>query len=247
MFGNAPALLRSISAMKIWTIVVAILMSLLYLPSVLVGVESKNGRDQVVGVAKVDITPTHPVRLTGYGNRREEFEEVAQAIWAKALAFGVGENGEDAAVLITVDNCGIPASMRTELAERLREKAGLQADHLAICFSHTHTAPFLKGALVNIFSSDVPPEHQSNIDRYSRQLIDQLEEVALAALEDRKPARLSFAVGSAGFARNRRVLWGGSVDHSLPVLFVHSPEGELRAVFANSIGAGVDHYHLVRT
>ncbi len=233
MFGNAPALLRSISAMKIWTIVVAILMSLLYLPSVLVGAESKNGRDQVVGVAKVDITPTHPVRLTGYGNRREEFEEVAQAIWAKALAFGVGENGEDAAVLITVDNCGIPASMRTELAERLREKAGLQANRLAICFSHTHTAPCLKGALVNIFSSDVPPEHQSNIDRYSRQLIDQLEEVALAALEDRKPARLSLAVGSAGFARNRRVLWGGSVDHSLPVLFVHSPEGELRAVFAN--------------
>lgn len=187
-----------------------------------------------VGVAKVDITPNHPVRLTGYGNRREEFESVEQAIWAKALAVGSDENAEGgAAVLITVDNCGIPDSMRTELAERLQKKTGLKPERLAICFSHTHCGPCLKGALVNIFSSDVPEAHQTNIDRYSRELVDHLEKVALAALADRQPARLSIAKGAAGFARNRRVLWGGPVDHSLPVIFVHSPENKLRAVFAN--------------
>jgi hypothetical protein len=35
------------------------------------------------------------------------------------------------------------------------------------------------------------------------------------------------------FARNRRASWGGPVDHSLPVLFVSSPDGKLRAVLAN--------------
>ena len=187
-----------------------------------------------VGVAKVDITPTHPVRLSGYGNRREEFEEVSQAIWAKAIAIGSDDDAQGAAVLITVDNCGIPASMRSELGERLLKKAGIKPDRLAICFSHTHAAPCLKGALVNIFSSDVPTAHQKNIDRYSRDLLEHLEKVALAALADRKQARISLAVGSAGFARNRRVAWGGPVDHSLPVLFVHSAEdNKLRAVFAN--------------
>ena len=219
--------------MKSGILLFANLLFLFCSPPISSGAESNDDDIQTVGVAEVDITPTHPVRLSGYGNRREESEEVAQSIWAKALAFGSDADGEDAAVLITVDNCGIPASMRTELAERLRKKAGLKAERLAICFSHTHTAPCLKGALVNIFSSDVPPQHQSNIDRYSRQLIDQLEEVALAALAGRKPAELSLAVGSVGFARNRRVLWGGPVDHSLPVLFVHSPDGALRAVFAN--------------
>lgn len=186
---------------------------------------------RMVGVAAVDITPTYPVRLSGYGNRREECGEVAQSIWAKALA--IGSDKEGAALLITVDNCGLPATMRTELAERLGRKAGLAPERLAICFSHSHTAPCLAGALVNIFSSDVPPEHQVNIDRYSRELVDHLEKVALAALADRKAARISLATGSVGFARNRRSLWGGPVDHSLPVMFVHSPEGKLRAVFAN--------------
>jgi putative membrane-bound dehydrogenase-like protein len=86
---------------------------------------------------------------------------------------------------------------------------------------------------VKIFSTEVPPAQQAHIDRYTRDLTDKLEQASLAALADRKPARLSWAVGSAGFGRNRRAAWGGPVDHSLPVMFVHSPEGKLRAVFAN--------------
>jgi len=221
--------------MKTWIPAFACLITLGSLHSPALAVEN-NGADGVhpVGVAKVDITPTHPVRLSGYGNRREEFEKVSQAIWAKAIAIGADDDEHGAALLITVDNCGIPESMRDELGARLLDKAGIEPDRLAICFSHTHTAPCLKGALVNIFSSDVPTAHQKNIDRYSRELLEHLEQVALDALADRRPARISLGVGSAGFARNRRVAWGGPVDHSLPVLFVHSVEGnQLRAVFAN--------------
>jgi len=178
-----------------------------------------------VGVARVDITPEEPVRLSGYGGRRAESEGVAQRLWAKALAFG------DAApaLLITVDNCGIPDAMRAELLRRLK----LPSEQVAISFSHTHCGPCLKGALVNIFSSEVPPEHQARIDRYSALLLDKMEQVARAALADRKPALLSWAVGSARFARNRRAAWGGPVDHALPVMYVHSPAGTLRAVLAN--------------
>ncbi|OAI56407.1 hypothetical protein AYO49_04420 [Verrucomicrobiaceae bacterium SCGC AG-212-N21] len=186
---------------------------------------------RMVGVAKVDISPDYGVRLSGYGNRREESEGVELRIWAKALA--IGSDAEGPAVVVTVDNCGVPEAMRAEVLERLSKKAGIKSECFAISFSHTHCAPCLAGALVNIFSTDVPPEHQANIDRYSKELTDKIEQVALAALADRKPARVSWAVGQANFARNRRAAWGGPVDHALPVMFVHSPEGELRGVFAN--------------
>lgn len=184
-----------------------------------------------IGVAKVDITPEYPIRLTGYGNRREEYDVVEQRIWAKAIA--IGADSEEPAILITVDNCGIPDSMRAEVLSRLAKKAGIKPDRFAICFSHTHCAPCLSGALVNIFSLDIPDKHQAHIDRYSLELTNKLEEVSLAALAERKPGLLTWSTGSVSFARNRRAAWGGPVDHSMPVMFVHSPEGNLRAIFAN--------------
>src|SRR6266404_3705426 len=56
------------------------------------------------GVAKMDITPAYPVRLSGFGFRRTESEGVTQRIWARALVIDDGEP----AVLLTVDNLGLP-------------------------------------------------------------------------------------------------------------------------------------------
>src|SRR5205085_8001999 len=95
----------------------------------------------------------------------------------------------------------------------------------------------------NIFAQDIPPDHQAAIDRYTRVLIDKLEQVALAALKDRRPGKLSWSQGSAGFARNRRVVQGGAVqfgdnssapvDQSLPVLLATDEAGRVRALVAN--------------
>src|SRR5436190_19113764 len=86
-----------------------------------------------VGVARVDITPRYPVRLSGFGFRRAESEGVTQRIWAKALA--VGQEGP--AVLIAVDNLGVPARMVEEVARRL-EKKGVRPGRLAVTATHTH-------------------------------------------------------------------------------------------------------------
>lgn len=189
-----------------------------------------------VGVAKIDITPDYPVRLSGYGGRREEHEGVEQRIWAKALAIGPDQDGP--AVLLTVDNCGISAAMRAEVLSRLAQKTKLTNDRFAICSSHTHCAPMINGVLPNLFSTDIPPEHQRNIDRYTRELTDKLEQAALAALADRQPARLAWAVGKTDFAKNRRGIQStptgvGPVDHDVPVLRVASPDGKVRAVLVN--------------
>src|SRR2546422_10702166 len=90
-----------------------------------------------VGVSKIDITPAYPVRLSGFGFRRTESEGVTQRIWAKALVIDDGEP----AVLLSVDNLGLPATMVQEVATRLAQKAGIRRERLALTATHTHTAP----------------------------------------------------------------------------------------------------------
>ena len=59
-----------------------------------------------------------------------------------------------------------------------------------------------------------------------------MEAVALEALANREPSRLTWSVGELGFAKNRRTE-GGPVDHSLPCLQVRDLDGHLRAVWAS--------------
>jgi putative membrane-bound dehydrogenase-like protein len=181
-----------------------------------------------VGVAKVDITPSYPVRLSGFGFRRTESEGVTQRIWAKALAIDDGEP----AVIVTVDNLGVPAALVEEVAGRLRKQAGLRRERLAVTATHTHTAPMLKGVCPTLFGLPIPKEHQEHIDRYTAELTDNLEKAALAALADRRPARLAWGVGQVGFAVNRRTR-GGPVDHDLPVLVARGLDGKVRAIYVS--------------
>jgi hypothetical protein len=197
-----------------------------------------------IGVAKMDITPTYPIRLSGFGFRRTESEGVTQRIWAKALAIedagesdGVsGQPGQISArrsvLLIAVDNCGVPAHLVDELASRLEKKTGLPRDHLSVTATHTHTAPMLKDMLATLFGQPIPKEHQERIDRYTKEFTDKLEKVALEALADRQPAKLTWGIGTVGFAANRRTK-GGPVDHDLPVLAVRDLKGKVRAVYVS--------------
>ncbi len=206
--------------------------ALLLFPIVSIAAELKPVADtRLVGAAAVDITPEYPVRLSGYGNRREENKGVAQHLFAKALAMGSDEEGP--AVLVTVDNCGVPAAMREEVLRRLRAKSKVTGERFAVASSHTHCAPMLLGILPNLFGMDIPAEHLRAIERYTRELTDKMEQVALAALADRKPSQLAWGVGKVGFAANRRGLRLQPIDHDLPVLRVTGADGKVRAIFTS--------------
>lgn len=183
-----------------------------------------------VGAAAVDITPEYPVRLSGFGFRRMESEGVTQPIWAKALA--IASATDEPTLLVTTDNLGIPASMCDEVAKRLADKIGLKRERLAITATHTHTAPMLRGVAPTLFGQPIPDEHWQHIDRYTKELTDHLEQVALDAWKNRQPAHLTWGVGTAKFAINRRTK-GGPVDHDLPVLVVKTLEGKVRAIYVS--------------
>lgn len=183
-----------------------------------------------LGVAQVDVTPDYPVRLSGFGFRRDESEGVTHRIWAKALA--IKDPVKGAAMVITVDNLGIPAEMTQEVARRLKQKIALPHQRLSITASHTHTAPMLTQVAPTLFGTPIPTEHQKNIDRYTRELTDQLEEVALSAINNLLPGRLEWTKGQVGFAKNRRSK-GGPVDHDLPMMVIRNENNDLRGIWFN--------------
>jgi hypothetical protein len=197
-----------------------------------------------VGATVVDVTPSYPIRLMGYGSRKTESEGVTSPLKVRALAIGgdaADSSDEGPAVLIAVDNCAVGAFMTDEVARRLHAKARIRRERLVTCATHTHCAPALASGLDFIFGAPIPPDQKERIDRYTKELIDGMEKAALQALATRAPGRLAWGQGSVGFAANRRVLrkgkWvnfgvnpNGPVDHSLPVLRVTDPEGKVRAV-----------------
>lgn len=191
-----------------------------------------------VGVARIDITPETPIRLAGYGSRKNrESEGIIHRLEAKALAFG--SDAQHPSLLITVDLIGIPGQIREKLAYQLAKETGVDTAQLLICASHTHGGPEV-GNLLNVlqyrgvtFSDSLLQLDQLvHISEYIEQLGQKLKEVALAALKARKPALVAWGQGQAGFARNRRTE-GGPVDPALPLMRVTDLNGKPKAILVN--------------
>ncbi len=195
-----------------------------------------------IGAAVVDITPAFPVRLTGYGNRATESEGVAVRIHARALAIGE-KSARALTVMVTVDNCGVPASVTEAVFARVTAKHGISRERLAVCSTHTHSGPWLRGFAPNILT-DLPRDQAAHLEQYEAELTANLVEVIDMAIGSRRPGKLSVTRGRVNFAINRRTLtdgrWtgfgetpDGPVDHELPILAARGVDGKLIAVLAN--------------
>lgn len=197
-----------------------------------------NGTMMEVGLARINITPEKPIRLAGYGARsKAPSQEIIHQLEAKAIAFGGDEQGPS--ILITVDLVGIPGHITSALGRRLADQVGIDPAQLAICSSHTHGGPEV-GNLLNILQyrgetfsdSLLAVDELVQISLYTETLRDKLEQVALQALENRRPGFVSWGQGKAGFAKNRRT-HGGPVDTALPLMRITGADGKLQAVFLN--------------
>jgi len=203
---------------------------------------AKASRPFEIGVSRTDITPTYPVRMTGYGVRRNVFDSVEQKLWAKALV--LGQKGKPTMVWITLDLIGIPGFFADALYARLVKKIGLKdRGQLVVSTTHTHNGPET-GVLVNIFGVTPSPNQLADVKLYRDDLLDKLEKLVIDAYALKAPGKLSWAVDQVTFAVNRRVLEGGKwkdfgetpngpVDHDLPVLRVTDLNGKLVALLIN--------------
>lgn len=184
-----------------------------------------------VGAAKVKVTPTEPIWLSGYANRTKPSQGVAQDIYVKAAAF---QQGGQTSVLLTSDLQGLDVAMIDEVATRASRQFGVPRERLVLNYSHNHSAP-VTGQVLHLYYN-LTPEQRTVVDRYTRWLLDRMVEVIGLAVANIGPAELRFEQGLAGIAVNRRRSRPGGrslfgpVDQDVPVLAVRAPGGKLRAI-----------------
>jgi neutral ceramidase len=183
-----------------------------------------SGAGLKAGTAKVDITPTGPIWMSGYAARTHPSEGVASHLWAKALAIESSPSAR--IVIVTVDVVGIPR----EVSDAVAARVGLKRSQFLINASHTHTGPIVWPNLRNL--TVLPPGEQEKLESYAKTFTDALINVIGAAVKDLAPATIDYGEGSAAFAINRRqaIHPNGPIDHSVPVLRITDPSGKVRAI-----------------
>lgn len=183
-----------------------------------------------IGVSKIDITPDYPIRLSGYGARKKETAEVIQNIWAKCLT--IVPPNQPPFVFLCVENCAVPEHITETVAQQLQIKYNVPRCQFTLSVTHTHSAPFLSGALETLFGQQIPTEHQNRINQYTAELTEKLLLVVRSALSKIEVGQLSWGRGSVHFAKNRRTE-DGPVDHDLPVMLAYRYNGEPMAIWCS--------------
>lgn len=192
------------------------------------------------GAATLKVTPQKMLWMAGYAARKKPAEGKVQDLFAKALALEDGQGGR--LVFVTLDLIGVPQALRREVAGRVQAKFRLPSAHLVMNASHTHSGPVLRTAALTEQEKDNPKARDAW--DYTQKLQADLVELVGRALEDLKPARLTWNKARCGFAMNRRRDYSlppghpnasrvpnpdGPVDHEVPALRVEAPDGALRA------------------
>ncbi|MBI1357098.1 MAG: hypothetical protein GC160_22380 [Acidobacteria bacterium] len=182
------------------------------------------------GVAKVNITPTEPIWMSGYAARVHPSEGVYAPIYVKAVA--LEDDAGNKTVLVTGDLVGFTKFITDPVFEAARKRWGLSRERLAINASHTHSGPLAGQVDRPVYRLE--DKYAVVVKRYTDKLIEDVIGVIGAALDDMAPAEVAFEQGYAGFAVNRRRVghreYPGPTDHDVPVLTVRGADGKLRAV-----------------
>lgn len=134
------------------------------------------------GFSRVDITPMMGIGMAGYFVPRYA-EGVLDPLQINALALACGE---EKAVLISVDHCGIVKEVLNPMRQHICDVTGLPWESIYIHSTHTHTGPFLN------YNPTEPLEIE-----YARSVYHKIADAARFALEDLKPAKMGYGIGDA--------------------------------------------------
>ena len=190
----------------------------------------------LVGIARRVITPMTDVWLAGYGFKRP-VEGKLHDVWAKVLALK-SKDGKRV-VMVTTDIEGISRIIYESVYKKVHERFNLDRSEFMLTFSHNHSAPCLRGDLVDYYPSD--DQQRKLVDEYSDWMEGQIVDAVDEALKNLQPAQISKGQGLCAFAVNRRdnvesevsaMLASGNplkgvTDHYVPVLSVKNSKGDL--------------------
>lgn len=133
----------------------------------------------------------------------------------RAIVFEAGEGNR--LILVRTDTIGITAAMRRSLVARLEARYGPGVDHrLIVAATHTHAGPgrLIDKPLWHLIQDHFFPEF------YVR-MVDALEEVVVAAVDDLEPARVGHGLArTTELHRDRRCANPEEDEPELPIIRV---------------------------
>jgi len=144
------------------------------------------------GTASADITPSSPQYLVGMGWRTERSKGVYLPLAATALYLS---DGDAEAVILSADLIGFPTPMVRRLRAAAGREAGIPADHVVCCATHTHDAPRLSDDMAMAGEADAA---------YVRWLEEQLCRLVPAAKAAARPGTMRFSRVRSRLGVNRR-------------------------------------------
>lgn len=191
-------------------------------------------QEAMASCASVDITPTKPVPLAGYGERTGVFEGIADPLEANVMTY---RHGGKEVTLVAADLLYCGDELRTALQERLGMTASPEC--LFLSASHTHSAPMTQFGTPSIGVPD---------SNYVEFVAERITGAINSARQSFAPAAVTYHRGVADHSMNRRlkrVRIGrngagyrsdmgpnpeGERDEQISSLRISSKEGTLRAV-----------------
>ena len=199
------------------------------------------------GVSKINITPTTPIIMSGYGNRTEPYEGIHDSIYATAVAFSDGQNK---ALLLTADVIGFSHQFCDESLDEIAKTTGIAKDFILLTATHNHGGPSNRA-----YRHEAPPE----VEKYTSALQSKLVEIAKQASANMQPVKLGTATGTCRMNINRRArladgsIWlgrnpDGPCDHDVAVTKIESMDGAPHAILVNwpchGTVSGQDNYEI---
>ena len=215
------------------------------------GIFESRGRaaDLLVGGATVSITPDKPIAIAGQMHTRIS-TGVESPVMATVLALESVDGGKpiEQAVMVACDVVAIP----TDALEKTRQQVMLRlpdfpVHKIVLSGTHTHTAPVMNEGLY-----EIPKEGVMQPTEYIDFFAERVAEAVVAAWESRSPGKMSWGLGHAAVAQNRRsvytdgtaAMYGstnrpdfhmieGYEDHGVECLFFWDLKGKLIATAVN--------------
>ncbi len=203
----------------------------------------------LIGAASADITPAGPVALQGQFRLRIA-RQIETPLTANCLVLESREGGKtlDVAVMVACDLVGIPDPVRQLVREDVQKRLPeLDTNKIILSGTHTHTAPVMEPDSYVITEEGVTP-----VETYRAFLVERIGEAIEKAWRSRRPGGVTWGLGHAVVAYNRRAVYAdgtaqmygrtdvprfrgleGYEDHDVDTLFLWDADGKLIGIGVN--------------
>ena len=95
------------------------------------------------GYAGLDVTPSYPTPLAGYGDSAQRYHtHVLDPLYAVCVALS---DGESALLLFYLDQAALSLETCSLWRKELSERHGIPVENILLNVTHTHSAPDLRG------------------------------------------------------------------------------------------------------